>query len=60
MLKRVWTLLFLTTIASSSLLFTGSIAGAQTARARIADTPIRGEANLSGPIIAADRVSFST
>jgi hypothetical protein len=52
MLKRVWTLLFLTTLASSSLLFTGSVAGAQTARATIADTPIRAEANLSSPIIA--------
>src|SRR6202521_4926333 len=52
MLKRVWMGLFLTTLASSLLLLTGSIAGAQTARARIADTPIRGEANLSSPIIA--------
>src|SRR6202521_1189230 len=52
MLKRIGMLLFLTTLALSWLLFTGSIAGAQTARARIADTPIRGEANLSSPIIA--------
>jgi hypothetical protein len=52
MLKRIGMLLFLTTLALSLLLFTGSIAGAQTARARIADTPIRGEAHLSSPIIA--------
>jgi hypothetical protein len=52
MLNRVWMWLFLTTLASSLLLFTGSIAGAQTARARMADTPIRGEANVSSPIIA--------
>jgi hypothetical protein len=52
MLKRVWMRLFLTTLASSLLLLTGRIAGAQTARARIADTPIRAEANLSSPIIA--------
>jgi len=52
MLKRVWMWLFLTTLASSLLLFTGSIVGAQTARVRIADTPIRVEANLSSPIIA--------
>jgi hypothetical protein len=44
---------FVTTIlASSLLLFTGSIAGAQTGRARIADTPIREEANLASAIIA--------
>jgi hypothetical protein len=41
-----------TTLASSLLLFTGSIAGAQTGRAMIADTPIRAEANLASPIIA--------
>jgi hypothetical protein len=52
MLKRVWPWLFPTTLASSLLLFTGSIAGAQTARVRTADTPIRVEANLSSPIIA--------
>src|SRR5213596_3013823 len=39
-------------LASSLLLFTSSIAGAQTARARIAETPIRGEANLGSAIIA--------
>jgi Bacterial SH3 domain len=44
--------LFVATLASSLLLFTGSIARAQTARARIADTPIRGEASLASPIIA--------
>jgi hypothetical protein len=44
--------LFIATLASALLLFTGSIARAQTARARIADTPIRGEANLASPIIA--------
>src|SRR5436190_16081848 len=44
--------LFITTLASSLLLFTGTVAGAQTARARIADTPIRGEANLASAIIA--------
>src|SRR2546425_2274323 len=44
--------LFITTLASSLLLFTGSIARAQSARARIADTPIRGEANLVSAIIA--------
>src|SRR5207247_4201534 len=44
--------LLITTFASSLLLFTGSIAGAQTARARIADTPIRVAANLASPIIA--------
>jgi hypothetical protein len=44
--------LFLATLASSLLLFTGSIAGAQTGRAMIADTPIRAEANLASSIIA--------
>ena len=44
--------LAIVTLASSLLLFTGGIAGAQTARARIADTPIRAEANLASPIIA--------
>ena len=44
--------LFITTLASSLLLFTGSIARAQSARARIADTPIRAEANLASAIIA--------
>jgi hypothetical protein len=39
-------------LASSLLLLTGRIAGAQTARARIADTPIRAEANLASAIIA--------
>ncbi|HWW86288.1 MAG TPA: SH3 domain-containing protein [Vicinamibacterales bacterium] len=42
----------ITALASSLLLFTSSTAGAQTARARIADTPIRAEANLVSPIIA--------
>jgi hypothetical protein len=44
--------LVIATLASSLLLFTGSIAGAQTARARIADTPVRAEANLASAIIA--------
>jgi len=44
--------LAIATIASSLLLFTGTAARAQTARARIADTPIRGEANLASAIIA--------
>src|SRR5947207_11334292 len=39
-------------LASSFLLFTGSAVSAQTARARIASTPIRGEANLGSAIIA--------
>jgi hypothetical protein len=39
-------------LASSLLLFTGSTVSAQTARARIASTPIRGEANLTSAIIA--------
>jgi hypothetical protein len=46
------TKLSLTTLAASLLVFTASIAGAQSARARIADTPIRGEANLASAIIA--------
>lgn len=44
--------LVIAAIASSLLLFTATIARAQTARARIADTPIRGEANLASAIIA--------
>ena len=44
--------LAITTLATSLLLFTGSTAGAQTARARIADTPVRGEANLASAIVA--------
>jgi len=44
--------LIIATLAASSLLFTGRIAGAQTARARIADTPIRAEADLTSGIIA--------
>jgi SH3 domain-containing protein len=44
--------LVIAAIASSLLLFTGTIARAQTARARIADTPIRGDANLASAIIA--------
>jgi hypothetical protein len=44
---------FLTALALLLLLFTGRLAGAQTtARARIADTPIRGEANAASAIIA--------
>src|SRR6185295_771630 len=44
--------LLLTPLALSLLLCTGSIAAAQPARARNADTPIRGEASLSSAIIA--------
>jgi len=44
--------LVITTLAASLLLFTSTIAGAQTARARIAETPIRGEANLASAIVA--------
>ena len=44
--------LVVTTLATSVLLFTGRLAGAQTGRAMIADTPIRAEANLASPIIA--------
>jgi hypothetical protein len=44
--------LLLTTLASSLLLFTGTVAQAQTARARFADTPIRAEANPAGAIVA--------
>jgi hypothetical protein len=43
--------LIIATLASS-LLVTGVVAGAQTARARITDTPIRTEANLASAIIA--------
>ena len=39
-------------LVSSFLSFTGSAVSAQTARARIASTPIRGEANLASAIIA--------
>jgi len=39
-------------LASSFLSFTGSAVSAQTARARITSTPIRGEANLASAIIA--------
>jgi Bacterial SH3 domain len=39
-------------VASSLLSFTAGIAAAQTARARIADTPVRGEASLASAIIA--------
>ena len=46
------TKLFNTALAASLLLFTGSVAGAQSARARIADTPIRAEANLASAIVA--------
>ncbi len=44
--------LFITTLAASLLLFAGSNAAAQPARARVSDTAIRGEANLGSPIIA--------
>jgi len=44
--------LFIAVLASSFLLFTGNVVSAQTARARIASTPIRGEANLASAIIA--------
>ena len=44
--------LVVTTLASLFLLLSSSLAGAQTARARIADTPIREEANLASAIIA--------
>ena len=44
--------LIIATFAASSLLFSGSIAEAQTGRARIADTPIRAEADLTSGIIA--------
>jgi hypothetical protein len=44
--------LFIAVLASSFLLFTGNIVSAQTGRARIASTPIRGEANLASAIIA--------
>jgi hypothetical protein len=42
----------ITTLASFLLFFSGIVADAQTARARIADTPIRGEASLASAIIA--------
>jgi hypothetical protein len=51
--------LVVTTLATSVLLFTGSLAGAQTGRAMIADTPIRAEANLASPIIATLREGSS-
>ena len=44
--------LLIATITSSLLVLTGSIAGAQPARARMADTPIRGEASLGSVIFA--------
>ena len=44
--------LFIAVLASSFLLFTGTIVSAQTGRARIASTPIRGEATLASAIIA--------
>jgi hypothetical protein len=44
--------LFIAVLASSFLLFTGDTVSAQSARARIASTPIRGEANLASAIIA--------
>jgi SH3 domain-containing protein len=51
--------LVVTTLATSVLLFAGSHAGAQTARAMIADTPIRAEANLASPVIATLREGTS-
>lgn len=42
----------MTLLASSCLVLIGSTTFAQTARARIAETPIRGEANLASAIIA--------
>ena len=44
--------LVITTLAASLLLFAGSDAAAQPARARVSDTAIRGEANLGSAIIA--------
>ena len=44
--------LFISVLASSFLWLTGITVSAQTARARIASTPIRGEANLTSAIIA--------
>src|SRR6185436_4293371 len=43
---------FIATLAASLLLFAGSKAGAQPARATVPDTAIRGEANLGSAIIA--------
>ena len=43
---------FVTLLASSCLVLTGGTAFAQTARARIANTPIRAEANPTSAIIA--------
>ena len=45
----------ITAVASSVLLF-ATAAVAQTARARISDTPIRAEANLASPVIATMRI----
>jgi hypothetical protein len=39
-------------ISSMLLLFVAAVAGAETARARIDDTPVRAEANLDGAVIA--------
>jgi hypothetical protein len=44
--------LFIATVAASILLFAGSDAGAQPARARASDTAIRREANLGSAVIA--------
>jgi hypothetical protein len=44
--------LFVTVLASSFLLLAGGTVSGQTARARIANTPIRGEAGLESAIIA--------
>jgi hypothetical protein len=44
--------LVITVLASSLVLFAAGIAGAQSARARIGDTPIRAAADLGSPIIA--------
>jgi hypothetical protein len=40
------------TISSLLLMFCSTVARAETARARIADTPVRAEANLAGAVIA--------
>jgi len=40
------------TISSILLMFCSTVARAETARARIADTPVRAEANLAGAVIA--------
>jgi hypothetical protein len=44
--------IFITLLVASCVVLSGSTAFAQTARARIAETPIRGEPNLASAIIA--------